>query len=708
MVFMDDARYSVLIIDDQMTSVTALSNLLRPEYHIYAAVNGRDAVIAAETSLPDVILLDIHMHDMDGYEVITALKKSEKTKDIPVIFITGLAGDESEEKGLALGAVDYITKPFSTAIVKLRLQNQIKMLEQLRTIERQAEQLEAALEEAQAANTAKSKFLSSMSHEIRTPMNAITGMGEILLHERLSERQKGYVDDIVVSSKALLGIINDILDFSKIESGKLELNPVDYDFNSMIENIEAMFLYIARKKDLEFKFERLGDLPDVLYGDDIRLRQALTNILSNAVKFTEHGYVHLKISQINDSLIFDIKDTGIGIRKDDLPKLFNAFEQVDKSKNRGVVGTGLGLVISKSFIEMMGGSITLDSDYGHGTVFTITIPVVLGSREHIERKIAEKESHVISAPEASVLVVDDNEFNLKVACGLLGLVDIEAEMAVSGVQAIGMVKQKDYDIVFMDHMMPEMDGLEATAKIREMGGKYEHLPVIALTANAIQGAREMFLANGFNDFISKPIDSYELTRVLENWLPPEKVKVEIHQKDQQTRSSKEDELLLKATVTFVKENKHVLENITALLSSGDIKTAHRIAHTLKSSAGYLKKTELQEAAFSIEQSLQSEPPAYTSEQLDTLERELTKALLEFEPLVKESLSNKPDIVQIDDKKLMELLLKIKPFLEKGDVGAVGFVADLQSVAGMDEMASLIDDYDFEGALELLNTLLYKF
>ena len=705
---MDDARYSVLIIDDQMTSVTALSNLLRPEYHIYAAVNGRDAVIAAETSLPDVILLDIHMHDMDGYEVITALKKSEKTKDIPVIFITGLAGDESEEKGLALGAVDYITKPFSTAIVKLRLQNQIKMLEQLRTIERQAEQLEAALEEAQAANTAKSKFLSSMSHEIRTPMNAITGMGEILLHERLSERQKGYVDDIVVSSKALLGIINDILDFSKIESGKLELNPVDYDFNSMIENIEAMFLYIARKKDLEFKFERLGDLPDVLYGDDIRLRQALTNILSNAVKFTEHGYVHLKISQINDSLIFDIKDTGIGIRKDDLPKLFNAFEQVDKSKNRGVVGTGLGLVISKSFIEMMGGSITLDSDYGHGTVFTITVPVVLGSREHIERKIAEKESHVISAPEASVLVVDDNEFNLKVACGLLGLVDIEAEMAVSGVQAIGMVKQKDYDIVFMDHMMPEMDGLEATAKIREMGGKYEHLPVIALTANAIQGAREMFLANGFNDFISKPIDSYELTRVLENWLPPEKVKVEIHQKDQQTRSSKEDELLLKATVTFVKENKHVLENITALLSSGDIKTAHRIAHTLKSSAGYLKKTELQEAAFSIEQSLQSEPPAYTSEQLDTLERELTKALLEFEPLVKESLSNKPDIVQIDDKKLMELLLKIKPFLEKGDVGAVGFVADLQSVAGMDEMAGLIDDYDFEGALELLNTLLYKF
>jgi len=702
---MDKNKHSILIIDDQKTNITALSKFLRSEYNIFAAGNGRDALLAAESSQPDVILLDIQMDDMDGYKVITALKGNIKTKDIPVIFITGLSDVESEEKGLALGAVDYIRKPFSPSIVRLRLHNQIKMLEMTVDLKASADRLQLALEEAQEATKAKSIFLSNMSHEIRTPMNAITGMGELLLNEDLEERQMGYVIDIVGSAKSLLGIINDILDFSKIEQGKLEPNPVDYDFGVFIEQIEAMFHYVAQTKGLKFNLERGGDLPDYLYGDDMRLRQALTNIIGNAVKFTEKGHVSLRISASDGFIVFEISDTGVGIKEEDQVKLFKAFEQVDKAINRNVVGTGLGLIISKSFIEIMGGSISLKSEYGRGSKFTVNIPIMTGSKERAEERLAVKEVHTISCPDAKILVVDDNEFNLKVACGLLNLLDVKAATAESGYRAIELVGQNDYDLVFMDHMMPEMDGVEATARMRKMGGKQELLPIVALTANAIQGAKEMFLANGFNDFISKPIDTQELIRVLETWLPPAKVLTMSDPIDAGARLNMEDELRRKSIITFVKENRNTFEKITSSLSSRDIITAHRIAHTLKSSAGYLGKKDLQEAALSLELSLQADQPSYTAEQLDSLINELEKALREFGPMLKEAEAVKRNAVQLDDETLAALLNEIKPLLEKSDFGAAGYVEKLHGITGLEELAERIDDYDFEGALKVLSCIL---
>ena len=564
--------------------------------------------------------------------------------------------------------------------------------------------LKEALGKAQDASHAKSIFLSNMSHEIRTPMNAIIGMGEILAREPLNERQQGYVSDIVVSSKSLLDIINDILDFSKIESGKLELNPVDYDFNALINNIESLFVFIAQKKGIDFILECGDGIPGFLYGDDIRLRQVLINICGNAVKFTDSGYVKLRVNASQGFLNIDIVDTGVGIRKEDMPKLFTAFEQVDKSINRSVVGTGLGLPLSKSFVELMGGRINIKSDYGRGSEFTITIPIVEGNAENVRIYESGGVEKAFSAPGASVLVTDDNEFNLKVASGLLSLMDIEAETADSGLKAIELIKQKDYDIIFMDHMMPEMDGVETVHEIRKMGGKYLKLPIVALTANAIGNAREMFIENGFNEFISKPIEVSKLYETVEKLLPPEMIRTQAAGGVKQARMGREETLRRKSAVTFVKENLDTYERMTASLETGDIKTAHRMAHTIKSSAGYLGRKELQEAAFSIEESLQDGKAGCSPDQLAVFKTELENALSEFMPLYNEAQAEKKTAVEIGGDALETLLSELEPLLRKSDFAAADFAEKLLGIEGMEKLAQRIDDYDFEGALAELELI----
>jgi len=374
----------------------------------------------------------------------------------------------------------------------------------------------------------KSMFLANMSHEIRTPLNAIIGMSDLLTMERLTNRQHNYVKDISIASHSLLSIINDILDFSKIEAGKLELNAVHYDFRELIAGIVSMFGFMARKKGLVFEYTEDKDgLPACLCGDDVRLRQVLVNICANAVNFTDHGVVRLRVAARDSRLVFEIADTGAGIRPDDLKDLFSPFARVDTVRNRSVKGTGLGLPISKNFVEMMGGSIDVRSEYGEGSVFTVSIPLTPGDAKLIARANADSGNKVsFRAPEAKILVVDDNDLNLKVAYRLLSLYGIPADMAPSGREAIAAVQKADYDIVFMDHMMPEMDGIQATARIRELGGKYEKLPIIALTANATRGVQEMFLSHGLDDYLPKPIELDKLSEMLRKWIPLEKAVIE--------------------------------------------------------------------------------------------------------------------------------------------------------------------------------------
>ncbi|MBQ5318577.1 MAG: response regulator [Oscillospiraceae bacterium] len=522
----------------------------------------------------------------------------------------------------------------------------------------QSEEMRLAKIAAEEANRAKSDFLANMSHEIRTPMNAIVGMCELILRDQdISDSVRDSCFNIQSSGRSLLSIINDILDFSKIESGKMELIESEFNIAAMLNDVINMTMTRKGEKKIEIMVHADPDIPCGLIGDEVRIRQIMINLMTNAIKFTHNGAVTLKVSRsVQDygiNLKISVEDSGIGITEENLEKLFESFQQVDTRKNRSIEGTGLGLAISKRLVAQMGGFINVSSVYGQGSVFSIVIPLkVSDSRpfitinepeklnaavfidfkkfeqlaveqqylelmNEISRQLKVKMLHTtsitelmnsiesgrithcfigkeeylnykdyfvkisseinvvliqdvidsvqlpnsmkciykpfytmsaasalnnesilhnlndrhslsisFSAPRARVLIVDDTEINLKVAAGLMQPYHMQIMTANSGKAAISMLHSKEIDLVFMDHMMPEMDGVETTRIIREMGGEYyENLPIIALTANAVSGVREMFIESGFNDFIAKPIELPALDRVLKKWIPADKQEV---------------------------------------------------------------------------------------------------------------------------------------------------------------------------------------
>ena len=393
------------------------------------------------------------------------------------------------------------------------------------------EKLLIASERAVAASEAKSSFLSSMSHEIRTPLNAVLGMNEMILREAEDERILEYSTNIQNAGKTLLYLINSILDFSKIEEGKMEIVPVPYGTSSVINNLAVSVMERAKDKGLEFIVEVDEKLPSVMLGDDVRLSQVIMNLLTNAVKYTEHGCVRFIIrtedrSDDEISLYIAVEDTGIGIRKEDMPKLFESFERLDEVKNHSIEGTGLGMSIVVNLLKLMGSEIHVESEYGKGSKFWFIISqkVVDGTPigDYSKRLAASRKKEktgALHAPLAKVLVVDDNEMNLKVAKNLLGLFGIRPDMSESGYQAIDLIKEKQYNLILLDHMMPKMDGKETLARMKAEKLLSSDTRVIALTANAVNGARENYLASGFDDYLSKPIEIKQLEDILIKWLP---------------------------------------------------------------------------------------------------------------------------------------------------------------------------------------------
>ncbi|MCR5830915.1 MAG: response regulator [Lachnospiraceae bacterium] len=387
---------------------------------------------------------------------------------------------------------------------------------------------------ADSANQAKSAFLANVSHEIRTPINVVQGMSEVILRDYDDPKLLEYADNIQNAADQLLDLINGILDFSKIESGKVTLANAEYRVDDFFRDIVMVFEHKSVEKKLMFITDIAKDIPLTLYGDQVRLRQIATNILSNAFKYTREGSVTLrarfeKMTTEKGNLIFSVEDTGIGIRKDEVDKIFEMFVRLDERLNRSVEGTGLGMNITKSLVDLMGGEIKVYSEYGKGSVFTVIIPQfvrskgeTIGELEH-QPVVRQRVAVGFEAPDARVLIIDDSKTNLIVAKALLRDTQAQITTGISGDECLDHVNREHYDVIFLDHRMPGMDGVETLHKMQMMDHKCIGTPVIMLTANAISDAKDFYLKQGFTDFIAKPITEQSICNMLEKYLPKELV-----------------------------------------------------------------------------------------------------------------------------------------------------------------------------------------
>ena len=448
------------------------------------------------------------------FMVISDLKNIKKKGYIPVVSL------------LLLICVAAIVQKINPNLLIINLAYSLTVFIMYHTIEnpdiKMLEEVSIAKETAERANSAKSEFLSNMSHEIRTPLNAIVNFSQLLKEDPIPEQSKEKVNDILTASNNLLEIVNGILDISKIEANKLEIINKEYDIQTIIDELTALTRSRLGEKDIEFKVNIDKTIPRILYGDSARLKQIILNILTNAVKYTKEGFIDFTISTVTKDnicrLIISVEDSGIGIKEESIPKLFTKFERLNVEKQLTIEGTGLGLAITKKLVDLMNGTIVVQSVFGKGSKFTVSIDQrIIATEPCLTTQPAKSESKIVDANGAKILLVDDNQLNLKVASVLLKKYNFKIETCNSGLECLAKIKNGEkYDIIFLDDMMPKLSGRETIKKLKE--NQEFNTPVIALTANAITGMKEEYLNCGFNDYLSKPIEKIELEKIIKKYI----------------------------------------------------------------------------------------------------------------------------------------------------------------------------------------------
>lgn len=591
--------------------------------------------------------------------------------------------------------------------------------------------LREAKTEAESASRAKSIFLATMSHEIRTPMNAIVGFSEIAQKDKVPPATASYLEKINRAAHTLLTIINDILDFSKIESGKLEIVPAEYNLNTLIGDLESIVKVRISSKSVKLTVEIEENVPRWLFGDDIRIKQVLLNLAGNAAKFTEDGEIKITV-KLNETssaekvfsegekilLKFSVQDTGIGIKEEDLKKLFNSFQQVDMLHNRKKEGSGLGLSISKKLVELMGGTFSVKSEYGKGSDFSFIVPQVVAKKK--ENIIEEKIN--FTAPSAKVLVVDDNDVNILVAQSYLAQYKCAVETCQNGADAVEKAKNGNFDIIFMDHMMPVMDGEEATAKIREnekAAGKINC--IVALTANAFDGAREKFLESGFDDFLSKPIDEKELCRVLRTWIPREKFVFSEEPSAKKNPESSAEKTILKTFYSQIEKKSALISEYAQKALNSDEKALNLYkieVHALKSSAKICSFGDLSTLAAELEKAAAEKNLEIIKQKTDVLLKKYAETKEILQRQLKDSEDGKPQTQRepFSQEEISGILEKIMAAAKDGNLEkteeAFSALENFEMPSELDgnvkELSKAIEEISFEDIAEICRKILESF